>query len=431
MQSFQDPLPLEPWEGIKEANERNNVCQQIYLTDNEDDEIMLHGEEECLTMNLLIPEIANESNLVPVIVYVHSGAFAGGNGNMAKFHYLTKHDVITISFNYRLGAIGFVCLGTDEIPGNAGLKDQVAALKWINKHIVKFGGDPNKVTLAGFSVGASMAELLAISKATDGLLHKLILESGSALSPFTINRDPISTARNIAISIGFNDTGKLKDLNEFYLNANITDLAAKSKNFFLTNSTFGFAPCIEKNIKNSNAFLTESPFDIMQRGDYKKIPVLTGFSNMEGISRTIKFDQWSDMMNENFAPFLPADLTFTDETSKHSFISDIKKQYFKNEEVTHDNLQAYIDYFSDSMFKYGIVRSARLHANQNKPVYLYEFTFVGNLNMKHQYMDRIKGASHRDQTAYILDFFDHTTKYRDMDTRDRLTTMWSDFAKYE
>ncbi|XP_037294220.1 esterase FE4 [Manduca sexta] len=427
---FKEPLPVEPWEGVKVANVRNNVCQQVYLTD-DDDDIILHGEDECLTMNLYVPEEASEENPLPVIIYIHSGAFSGGSGNMAKLTYLARHDIIAISFNYRVGALGFACLGTEEIPGNAALKDQIAALKWVNKHIKKFGGDPNKVTLAGFSVGAAMAEILALSKLTDGLIHKLVLESGSALAPFAINRHPITTATNIAIPMGYNNTGKIKDLTEFYLNASALDLAVKSKNFFLTNSTFGFAPCVETKVPNTVPVLTESPLDIIKRGDFKKIPILTGYSNMEGISRTIKFGDWMDDMNKNFADFLPADLAFNDDKAKQTFIDQIKKSYFKDEEVSHNTLQGYIDYFSDSMFKYAIIKSAKHYAGKsNQPVYLYEFTYVGKLNMKHQYMDRVKGASHRDQSAYVLDFLDYTISYRDMDTRDRMTTMWSDFVKY-
>lgn len=427
---FKAPLPVEPF-GAMEANLKNINCPQVYLTDDETAEKILDGVEDCLVMNILVPEVASEENLVPVLVYIHSGAYSGGNGNMAMFYYLARHDVIVISFNYRIGAIGFACLGTEDIPGNAALKDQVAALKFINKYIKKFGGDPTKVTLAGFSVGAAMAELLALSKATNGLIDKLILESGSALSPFAINRHPIDTAKNLAIAIGYNNTGKIKDLNEFLLNADMKDMAINSKNFYLTNSTFGLAPCIESNIKNTEAILTDSPLMILRKGDYKQIPLLTGFSNMEGISRTIKFNEWRELMNKKFADFIPADLVFDSEKSQNSLIADIKKHYFKGEDITQNSLREYVDYFSDSMFKYAIMKSAKLHSVKSKlPLYLYEFTYVGKLNMKHHYMDKLKGASHRDQTAYLLDFFDHTTSMRDLDTRDRMTTMWTDFVKY-
>ncbi|KAJ8714208.1 hypothetical protein PYW08_007828 [Mythimna loreyi] len=430
---FKAPLPVEPWEGILDAKNNNIGCEQVYLFEEEDDDdIILDGVEDCLVMNIFVPMVAKETNLLPVLVYIHSGAYSGGNGNMAKYSFVAKHDVVVVSFNYRLGFKGFACLGTEEIPGNAALKDQLAALKFINKYISKFGGDPKKVTLAGFSVGASMAELLVLSKAANGLVDKLILDSGSALSPFAINRDPINTAKNLAISMGYNNTEKIEDLNEFLLNATIKDLAVKSKNFYLTNSTFGLAPCIENVIGNTEPILTESPLITFHKGDYEKIPVLTGFSNMEGISRTVKFSDWSELMNEKFEDFLPADLAFDNVISKQAFIKEIKKHYFKDEEVGYDTVQEYIDYFSDSMFKYAIMRSAKLHALKSKrPVFVYEFSYVGKLNFKHQFMHKIKGASHRDQTAYILDFFEYTTKTSDMDTRDRMTTMWTDFVKYE
>nr|AQY62755.1 carboxylesterase [Pieris rapae] len=427
---FKAPLPVTPWENVLPASDTNKRCKQCYHTDASDEDVVLDGDEDCLVINVITPLIASETNPVPVLVYIHSGAFSGGTGNMAKFTYLARHDIIVVSFNYRVGAIGFACLGNEEIPGNAALKDQVAALRWIKRNINKFGGDPDKITLAGFSVGASMAELLALSKASDGLINRLILESGSALAPFTINRDPVSTAWNIAQAMGYNGTANIDELTEFYLNANIKDLALKSLNYFLPNSTFGFAPCIERD-QGLERIVTESPLDTLRKGEFKKIPVLTGFSNMEGLSRSIKFGTWREEMNENFADFLPADLKFKTEDEKNEVINKIKKYYFNDKVINHESLKNYIDYFSDVMFKYSIMKSAQLHSSMsNNPVYLYEFSYVGKLNIQHNYMDRIKGASHRDQTAYILDFYGFTNNYKDLTTRDRMTTMWTDFAQY-
>ncbi|GBP22145.1 Neuroligin-4, X-linked [Eumeta japonica] len=227
---FKGPLPPKPWKGVLEAKDNTIGCVQQYYT-NDESEVTTVGIEECLVLNLFVPKVATEKNLVPVLVYIHSGAFAIGHGNMGKYNYLAKHDVLVISWNYRLGALGFLCLGTEEIPGNAGMKDQVAALRWINKNIQKFGGDPKKVTVAGFSVGAGMAELLALSKSTEGLIDKIILDSGSALSPWAVSRDPIRLAKNIAYSLGFNETGDIKDLTKFYLNATVDSLALKKPEF--------------------------------------------------------------------------------------------------------------------------------------------------------------------------------------------------------
>ncbi|OWR52684.1 carboxyl/choline esterase CCE001g [Danaus plexippus plexippus] len=391
---FKGPLPPKPWEGILEANRRSTICHQCYFSGGSE-EVLLDGDDDCLLINILSPLVASENNLLPVLVYIHSGAFSGGSGNMAFFYHLARHDVITVSFNYRLGAFGFACLGNEEIPGNAGLKDQVAALRWIQDNIKKFGGDPKRVTLAGFSVGAAMAELLSFSKSTIGLFDKLILESGSAFSPFAINRNPVETALNLAYAMGYNGTNKIEELTEFYLNAENKQLAEKSINYYLKNSTFGFSPCIENLHEGMEAILLESPIDVINKGEQNDVALLTGFANMEGISRTIKFGTWREEMNENLADFLPADLKFDSEKARNDTIT-------------------------------------KLHADISKrPVYLYEFSYVGKLNIEHNYMDRIKGASHRDQTAYLLDFFGYTNNYKDLDVREKMTLMWTDFVKYE
>lgn len=436
LSALQAPLPVTKRDGILEATDSNTICPQVFYTGEEEEEIIMSGEEDCLLINILVPEVASEENLLPVVVYIHSGAFAGGSGTMGKLNYLARHEVLAISFNYRVGAIGFACLQTEEIPGNAGLKDALAALKWINKNIKKFGGDPNKVTLAGFSVGAAMAELMALSKHTEGLFDKLILESGSALAPFAINLDPVETARNIAFSLGYNETYiyHINDLTEFYLNAtnDYTNLAAKSLNFFLPNATFGFAPCIEIIENNPEPFLTESPIEILKRKEVRPLSILTGFSNMEGLSRSAKYQEWRKMMQKDFTDFLPADLFFLSDEDRHNVAEEIKEFYFKGKEINRENLQDYVDFFSDSMFKYSILKSAKLHGSlSSRPIYLYEFSYVGQLNVQHFFMDRINGASHRDQTAYIWDFHGYTKSFKDLDARDRMTWMWTDFIKYE
>ncbi|CAH2983529.1 unnamed protein product [Chilo suppressalis] len=429
---FKPPLPVTPRKTILTADKQSIMCHQTFYTGENEEEIFLNGEEDCLVMNILVPLIANRTNLVPVVVYIHSGAFAGGSANMGKLHYLARLGVVAITFNYRVGAVGFACLGTEEIPGNAGLKDQLAALKWIKKNIGRFGGDPDKITLAGYSVGATMAEIHALSKHTNGLFDKLILDSGSALTPFAINRHPITTARNIALSFGYNITGNIKDLTEFYLNATDTDLAIKSLNFFLPNSTFGFSPCIESIENSPEPYLTESPLETLKRGDVKQLAILIGFTKMEGLSRSGQFGAWKKKMNENFAEFLPADLIFKDFKTKEEIAKMVKHYYFKDEEVTNDKKREYVDYFSDSMFKYPIIKSLMLQrAITTRPFYVYEFSYVGELSTPHHFMDTIKGATHRDQDSYIWDFYGFTKNPEDMDTRDRMTYMWTDFVKFE
>lgn len=122
------------------------------------------------------------------MVFIHGGGFIGGSNSSVAFNpdYLLTEDVVLISMNYRLGMLGFLSLDdiSLDIPGNAGLKDQNLALKWTQKNIVNFGGDPNNVTIFGVSAGGASAQYHVLSPASKGLFHKALIQSGSVNNPW-------------------------------------------------------------------------------------------------------------------------------------------------------------------------------------------------------------------------------------------------------
>ncbi|CAG2183397.1 unnamed protein product, partial [Oppiella nova] len=116
--------------------------------------------------------------------YIHGGAFIIGSSN--EYHYngevlASKGDVIVVTFNYRLNGFGFLYTGTDAGPGNAGLWDQVLALKWVNDNIQNFGGDPKQITVFGESAGSITTSAMILSPITRNLFKNAIMMSGSAL----------------------------------------------------------------------------------------------------------------------------------------------------------------------------------------------------------------------------------------------------------
>ncbi|CAG9795466.1 unnamed protein product [Diatraea saccharalis] len=141
--------------------------------------------------------------LLPVMVYIHGGCFYEGSGTRYLYggDYFTEHGVVFVGINYRLSVEGFLCLGIKEAPGNTGLRDQIAALKWIKNNIKAFGGDPDKVTVFGESAGAASVSYLIVSPAAKGLFHKVILQSGSSVTPWSIQHDPIATASDLVKGI--------------------------------------------------------------------------------------------------------------------------------------------------------------------------------------------------------------------------------------
>ncbi|XP_038071133.1 neuroligin-3-like, partial [Patiria miniata] len=111
-------------------------------------------------------------------------------------------DVIVVTFNYRLGILGFLSTNDGAARGNYGLLDQILVLKWINQNIQSFGGDPRRVTVFGVGSGAACAGILMVSNMTSGLISGVIAHSGSAIAPWAITREPRKFAKMAATEIG-------------------------------------------------------------------------------------------------------------------------------------------------------------------------------------------------------------------------------------
>ena len=139
---------------------------------------------DCLTLNVWTP--AADDGRRPVLFWVHGGAFVTGAGTVPWYDggNLTRRDIVVVTTNYRLGALGFLELGGIDASyadsGDCGLMDQIAALEWVRDNIAAFGGDPDNVTLAGESAGAYSVGALLGSPAAQGLFHKAIPQSGAA-----------------------------------------------------------------------------------------------------------------------------------------------------------------------------------------------------------------------------------------------------------
>jgi len=123
---------------------------------------------------------ADVDGSLPVVVYIHGGGLIGHDSRYEIYgpELYMDHDVVLVTLNYRLSSLGFLSLGTEDVPGNQGFMDQQMALKWVADNIAAFGGDPESVTLVGQSAGAWSAYYHIFSPGSFGLLHKIILHSG-------------------------------------------------------------------------------------------------------------------------------------------------------------------------------------------------------------------------------------------------------------
>lgn len=148
-------------------------------------------------------------------MWIHGGGFVCGSSSIIFYgpDLVVEKDVIFASFNYRLGVFGFLSLKDPKvgIPGNAGLKDQTMALKWIKENISHFGGDPNNITIAGESAGGASVHYHMISELSKGLFKRVISLSGSALNPWaTASAHYEKGLKKFALSLGL--TGEEDDM---------------------------------------------------------------------------------------------------------------------------------------------------------------------------------------------------------------------------
>jgi len=167
------PEPPPSWDGVREATEFGHAA--IQMTDRRG-ELGAVPSEDCLNLNIWSPTLDAGARL-PVMVWIHGGGFLHWAASMKQFHgrMLAHRGVVLVSFNYRLGVLGF--LSHPEAGGNFAVQDWVAALRWVARNIGAFGGDPDNVTAFGQSAGAEAVRTLLGTPAARGLFHRGIMQS--------------------------------------------------------------------------------------------------------------------------------------------------------------------------------------------------------------------------------------------------------------
>jgi len=268
---FAPPAVAPPWTGIRSALEAGLACPQPPS--------LLPGMEpgpigdDCLSLNVYTP--APDGGRRPVLVWIHGGGFVAGSSTQAIYEasrLVVRGDVVVVSVNYRLGALGFLApvaagLALDGATDNAGMLDQIAALHWVRDNVAAFGGDPERVTIFGESAGGmSVTTLLAMPSAR-GLFQRAIAQSGAAQA--TCSRTDAARVTSLLLEeLGIERGGvaALRELPSAELVAAQVQVASK-----LVGDVFlPFAPVVDP------ATLPLAPSQAIAEGLAKDVPLLTG-----------------------------------------------------------------------------------------------------------------------------------------------------------
>lgn len=375
------------------------------------------------------------------MVWIHGGGFIAGDGSPFYYgaDYFVEYNVTLVTINYRLNAFGFLSLGTEDIPGNAGLKDQTLALKWVKQNIHHFCGDPNNVTIFGESAGAASVQYHMLSPMSAGLFVRAIMQSGTSLMPWARQTNPKSVALELAKICGIDrnttDVGQfLRSLPEKeLLNGTIGSLAGKIR--------LSFSPVIENNLPGITPFITRSPEEILNSGEFNQVPTITGLVEHEGlVFRTVEFMDLvdADAIANNLIPdlkrFVPDELTKKySENGTEFIVNKIKQYYFPNTDNISDN---FTDLLSDFAFVRGAIPSVQQLAKHSSPTFFYRFSYSGSVNLCRLTCDfNYTGTAHDDELAYMFymegdGIGDIPLSNTDELVSKRLLQMWTDFAKF-
>ncbi|XP_037042862.1 esterase FE4-like isoform X4 [Bradysia coprophila] len=391
---FKAPQKVDSWTGVLNATEYGHSCLQI------SDNNTLTGEEDCLTLNIFTPNV-NPTEKLPVIFYIHGGGLINGGSNVQGPGFLLEEDVVFVTINYRLGPFGFMSLGTPDYPGNAGFKDQLLALKWVNDNIHHFGGDRNVITLHGHSSGSHSVNLHVLSPASRGLFRRAIGGSGSALNPWAF------TSQNhtkIVLEWMEKPNASLDEIikwlntadREQFLKATYSPADTPKRSLMAT-----WTAVIE-NEEWENTFLTKSP-GRYYREEPSDVDIMFGYSVLETIGV-----QYEDSLKpfEVQLPLIGLNYTF-DSDKYRVYVEEIRKFYFGDHPIDKDHLAESYRLMDDVLFVYGIDQTIKAQARRSTGrTYYYEFATVLGLNAFRDYTNAtalgFSGATHVEDMLYLF-----------------------------
>ncbi|XP_005098861.2 cocaine esterase-like [Aplysia californica] len=280
---FKAPASPDKWTGVRDALVFGDECLQRVAANDVFRDPNAPNSEDCLYLNVYTPTKRTSSAPLPVMVFIHGGGYNSGSGSSYDASYVAAKGVVFVTINYRLDLFGFLSTENDIMPGNYGMLDQVAALKWVKNNIASFGGDPNLVTIVGQSAGSASVSLLTLSPLAKGLFHRAIMESGSALSPWAVEYPGNRMTHRIAARL-ISNAVNCNDLNNS--SALLSCLQKVDANTLLK-ASLGITGAVQATLINvprvetTFGFLPDKPTALLSRGQFSHVDTLRGFNSDE------------------------------------------------------------------------------------------------------------------------------------------------------
>ena len=423
------PRDLASWTGVRHATKFGAACWQSY---SDDAFVWSRGEfprsEDCLHLNIWQPKKADAT--APVMVWFHGGAHTGGFAHVELFDgtELARQGVVVVTVNYRLGPWGFLAHpalaeeSEHNSTGNYGLMDKIAALKWVQKNIRSFGGNPDNVTLFGQSAGSSSVCALMASPLTSGLFHKAIGQSAACL--VKEKRDANGQQRGARLAqLALGESGA-QDSESQVTAKQLRSIDNQSLLSAMENSPWSEG----SRIVVDGWVLPEAPVDVFNANQQAKVPLLVGSLANEGhellpLNNALTESELDQYLSKTFAETAP------------------KLKALYAEDLAISPGMALREILTDAFMAMSMRGWAQYNHNADQPTYLYYMDYVPPAYQIYLFDDpnlnlpggpRSTGAYHSGDLAYVFNNVGKTGDFwleEDFAMARAMSSYWTNFAK--
>ncbi|KAE8737177.1 Acetylcholinesterase 1/Carboxyl/Cholinesterase 57, partial [Frankliniella occidentalis] len=438
---FRHPRPVDSWDvtghEIYNATTQPNSCVQIIDT--------LFGDfpgatmwnpntplnEDCLYVSVYAPRPRPRN--AAVMVWVFGGGFYSGTSTLDVYDpkiLVSEERVIVVSMQYRVASLGFLFFDTTDVPGNAGLFDQLMALQWVHDNIHAFGGNPNNITLFGESSGAVAVSIHLLSPLSRNLFSQAIMESGSPTAPWAIisREESILRGLRLAEAVGCpNPTrGNLPAVIRCLRNTTASELVEKEWGT-LGICEFPFVPVID------GSFLDEMPQKSLATRNFKKTNILMGSNTEEGYYFILYY--LTELFRKEEDVYVSRDDFLMAVRELNPYVNPVARQAivfeytdWLNPDDSTRNRDALDKMVGDYHFTCNVNEFAHRYAETGNNVYMYYF--------KHRSINNPwpswTGVMHADEINYVFgEALNPALKYHPLEVElsKRMMRYWANFAK--
>ena len=298
---WRPPQPPESWEGVRDCVRPGSPCPQMSVSPFYKKEFYPVEEpkdEDCLYLNVWTPAQSADEK-IPVLFWVHGGAFMTGYGHSAHFdgEAYARQGIVVVTINYRLNIFGWMvhpeltAESEHHSSGNYGLLDQIAALKWTRRNIAAFGGDPDHITIAGQSAGAMCIQALLSSPMTEGMVKGAIMQSGGGVTA-------APDMRYIPLAQAEAET----DLSLLGVSSIAEARALPWQELFDRWAKSFPQPGLRRAPVTDGWVLPLTLEEAARTGQFRQVPCIIGCTSKEGIMAAPTYGIWKEMLTAEYGP---------------------------------------------------------------------------------------------------------------------------------